>query len=325
MKTDSLTHKFKNNMKKCHYINNLYTKYKWRERKVSYGNDNPDKTFYVIRRARCQCGLFSYVTTNLGRIKYAIDRGYIPVIDMQNENNTYLDDDRVGCENSWEYYFEQPCGYSLKDIKHSKNVILGNGLIDESFDYPDKLVPWDENEYSKWHDISLKYLRIKKELIDNFKQDEDVLSYDGLNKRLIGVLARGTDYITLKPHEHPIQPSVDELSAHIANLLETGGYDGIYLATEDADIYETLKEHFKDKLYAPNVVRYSRGELSNINNAIIERDNDRYLKGEEYLKSMWMLTQCKAFIAGNVSGTVGVLLLNENYEYKYIFNKGLYD
>lgn len=306
-------------------VNDLYTKYKWRQRRVSYGCDNPDKTFYVVRRARCQCGLFSYVTTNLGRIKYAVDKGYIPVIDMQNEQNTYLDDNKVGVENSWEYYFEQPCGYTLKDISNSKNVILGNGMVDDSFEYPDKLVPWEDSEYTKWHEISTKYLNIKKELKDKFSEDEEVRELDIVNKRMIGVLARGTDYVTLRPHNHPIQPVADELALKIDELLNSGKYDGIYLATEDAEIFDTLKKRYGDKLFAPNVVRYKQGELPNINEAAIRRDNDRYLKGEEYLKSMWILTQCKALIAGNVSGTVGVLLLNDNYEYKYIYNKGLYD
>lgn len=312
-------------LKRIKPINDLYTKLKWREKKVSYGSENPDKTFYVIRRARCQCGLFSYVTTNLGRIKYALDMGYIPVIDMQNEQNTYLEDNKVGCENSWEYYFEQPCGYSLTDVSKSKNVILGNGLIDGSFEYPDKLVPWEDSEYIKWHELSAKYLNIKQELVAKFLKDEEVNQFDIVNKRLIGVLARGTDYVTLKPHNHPIQPTAEELETKIDELINKGQYDGVYLATEDKDIFDYLKKKYGDKLYAPDVVRYSKGDLLNINDAKIERDNDRYLKGEEYLKSMWILTQCKALIAGNVSGTVGVLLLNDSYEYKYIFNNGLYD
>lgn len=306
-------------------INELYTKYKWREQKVSYGNDNPDKTFYVIRRARCQCGLFSYVTTNLGRIKYAIDKGYIPVIDMQNEYNTYLEDEKLGKENSWEYFFEQPCGYSLSDIKTSKNVILGNGLVDESFEYPDQLVPWNETEYNKWHDISGNYLRIKAELINQFKDEIATNTIDFDNKRYIGVLARGTDYVTLKLHNHPIQPLAEELAAKIDELLNTGAYDGVYLATEDQDIYCELKKRFGNRLCALDVKRYTKNEISNINDVSSERENDRYLKGFEYLKSMWILTQCEAFVAGNVSGTIGVLLLNSNFEYKYVFNKGLYD
>ena len=119
---------------KITFLNEPYTRWKWRERRVSYGKENPDKTFYVIRRASCKVGLFSHVMTNMGLVKYALDRGYIPVIDMQNTKNTYLEPDQVGKVNAWEFYFEQPCGYSLRDIKKSKNVILSNGLITKEND-----------------------------------------------------------------------------------------------------------------------------------------------------------------------------------------------
>ena len=34
--------------------------------------------------------------TNMAMVKYALDKGYIPVIDMQTEKNTYLDEEQVG-------------------------------------------------------------------------------------------------------------------------------------------------------------------------------------------------------------------------------------
>ena len=66
-----------------------------------------------------------------GACAYAVKQGYIPVIDMQNGRNTYLEEGKVGRENAWEYYFEQPCGYRLADIRDAKNVILSDGLITE--------------------------------------------------------------------------------------------------------------------------------------------------------------------------------------------------
>ena len=109
----------KEKLKGITILNRLYVSWKWRERRVSHGKENPDKIFFVIRRARCKAGLFSLVMTNMGLVKYALDKGYIPVIDMQSERNTYLEEEQVGRENAWEFYFEQPCGYSLKDIERN--------------------------------------------------------------------------------------------------------------------------------------------------------------------------------------------------------------
>ena len=310
-------------LQRVNIVNKSYILLKWREKKVSYGNDNSDKTFYVIRRANSKCGLFSYVSTMMGGVKFALDNGYIPVIDMQNEKNTYLDDEKVGLVNSWEYYFKQPANYSLEDIKYSKNIILSNGVLKSTDYYPSVEVGWDEGEYIKWHDFCGKYLKISDRLNKKFEDDFNILSENG-EKKILGVLVRGTDYISTSPKNHPIQPDVTQIMEKIDEQLMCGEYDAIYLATEDADIYVTLKGKYGELLHAPRVKRYSQKEVDNINDASEDRLDDKRLKGEEYLESIWFLSRCKGLIAGNVSGTIGALLMNDAYEYKYIFNLGVY-
>ena len=129
------------------WLNDRYTRWKWREKKVSYGAENPEHTFFVARRANCKVGLFSLVMTNMGLVKYALDRGYIPVIDMQSGKNTYLEEEQVGKINAWELYFQQPCGYELADIAESRNVILSSGLIGEELEFPDDSIVRDKRKY----------------------------------------------------------------------------------------------------------------------------------------------------------------------------------
>ena len=114
--------KIKQTIQNIDFINRKYTNYKWRERRISYGKENKDKKFYVVRRANAKVGLFSLVLTNLGYIKYALEQGLIPVVDMSNYDNFYSGADE-NISNMWQYYFEQPCGYSLRDINKSKNVV----------------------------------------------------------------------------------------------------------------------------------------------------------------------------------------------------------
>ena len=75
---------YKEMLRKCKALNRIYTKIKWRARRVHYGKANPDKIFYVIRRHDIHAGLFSYAATNLGSAVAAADKGYIPVVDMMN-------------------------------------------------------------------------------------------------------------------------------------------------------------------------------------------------------------------------------------------------
>ena len=238
-------------LKKIKWLNDFYTKYKWREKRVCNGRENPELTFYVIRRSDSQVGLFSLVLTTLGYINYALDQGYIPIVDLTNEGNAYLDDS-VG-SNVWEYYFEQPCGYSLKDITKSKHIILGNGIIDWTIPFPKDSMVHDSTEEEIWKETAHKYLRIKKEILEEKKQLKDILLGE---ENYLGVLLRGTDYVNVRPKNHPVQPTVEEAIQVIDRVLREKEYQKIYLATEDNEIYGKMKETYGQQLVAMDVERY---------------------------------------------------------------------
>ena len=104
------------------------------EQKKSFGNKNPDKTFFVIRLYPPAAGFLADYNYVLGYMKYAYDNGWIPVVDMQNYQTLYNEDHPIhGTTNVWEYFFEQPLDpatgkrYTLEEVYQSKNVILSNG------------------------------------------------------------------------------------------------------------------------------------------------------------------------------------------------------
>lgn len=311
----------KQQIQKVSFINEPYTKWKWRERKVSYGNENPEKTFFVIRRASCKVGLFSSVMTNMGLVDYAVKKGYIPVIDMQNASNTYLEPEQVGKMNAWDFYFNQPMGYGLEDIAASKNIILSNGLITKKNDYPDMRIVDDEKLLLRWREVFGKYFSINDALFEEFRTEKQKLFGEN---RVLGVLARGTDYINLKPKNHPIQPTAIQIAGKAAEVMEQYQCTYIFLATEDQSIFHAVKEQFGDKLLAMETTRYTTSGSQNINDMCSGREADRYLKGKEYLLSVWLLSQCNCLVAGNVGGTHGALLMSPGYEYSYVFDLGLY-
>jgi len=95
-------------------IINLYNKKicgkEYIEKRESYGEEFPDKTFYVIRRLN-NWGLMSILVMYTQYFQYAVKRNYIPVVDMCNVHNMYLNDEEIGKINAWDYFFEQPGGY----------------------------------------------------------------------------------------------------------------------------------------------------------------------------------------------------------------------
>lgn len=308
--------------KKISFLNNLYIKYKWRQRRIKLGNENKDKIFFVIRRSTCYVGLFSYITTNIGLVRSAIEKGFIPVIDMQNNLNSYLEPEQIGKKNAWEFYFEQPCGYTLEDIKHSRNIILSCGIVHENDIYPGKEVGWEEDICKEWREFCSKYLKVKTDIKEEAKRIYNSMFGE---EKTLGVLARGTDYIYGHPHNHPVQPEVDSLILKVRETKSQYSCRWIYLATEDEKIYQRFKEEFGDCLKVSAAKRLTDGQSLNINKVSFERENDRFLRGKEYLINILLLSMCQCLVGGNVGGTVGALLLSKGYEYQYVFNLGLYE
>lgn len=310
----------KSRLKKIKILNDYVTKRKWGERKVCYGKENPDKTFFVIRRNSADAGLFSYVTFHLGWMQYALEKGYIPVVDMCNTKNTYLTKEEVGKYNAWEYYFEQPCGYTLEDIRSSKNVILGS--IESAPRYPGHAMANHLEEYRYWKEFAQKYLILKEV---HCKELESLYEQMFQGRRVLGVLCRGTDYRNLKPSGHPVQPEIPDMIEKVKEVFEKYQCDYIYLATEDEEILNAFKAEYDEKLKFHDTVRYRDTGDGNIN-LISEKNADKTPKdrGLDYLFEIGILSKCNCLVAGSVGGTYGAMLLDEEYEYWYIYDLGMY-
>ena len=56
----------------------------------------------------------------------------------------------------------------------------------------------------------------------------------------------------------------------------------------------------------------------------IDRENDAYLQGKEYLMEILLLTMCTSFVTARSFGSVGVMMLGKGFENTYVFNLGRY-
>ena len=305
-------------------LNTYYTEWKWREKKVSYGEEYPDKTFYVIRRATCKVGLFSFVTTFLGQIVWAVEQGYIPVIDLLNNRNTYLTEDLVGRENAWEYFFEQPMGYDMASIAHAKNVILSNGLVPHYPEYPDPQIAGDPQLCERWRLEAQKYIHPTVHLTEEVERVEREL-FGTEPSRVLGILCRGTDYLQGRPSGHPVQPEPCDVIDKAREMMVRLDCRHIYLATEDEEIYRLFRDAFGDAVKTAQKKRIKTTGDENVNDAFSAGKITPKEIGTEYLISVLILARCTALLAGNAGGTHGALLLTEGYEETYVYDLGLYD
>lgn len=298
-----------------------------RERKVSYGNLYEDKTFYICRRASHRVGLFSYVLVHLEHIYYADEKGYIPVIDMKNYANTYLENNEIGLVNSWEYYFEQPVVMNnqenmLEVACKSKNVILGScdrgkgKQIDFTIDF------LKDPELANWKKLYKKYICLNlktKEYID-----KEYASIIQPNDRVLGVAIRGTDYTKLKPCGHPIQPELQDVIQKTDELLKNWNCNKVYLCTESEKTLIAFKKAFPNQIVTTHREFYGDTGEKYVTEISFQREHDKYLSGLEYLTSIYILARCNCLLASFASGVTATLLITNGFEKTYFWDLGVY-
>lgn len=298
----------------------------WTEHYVRKG-DPSKPTYYIIRRKNSTVGIFSNFNVFAGHIRYALSNGWLPVIDMQNYTNAILEPEKLGKENAWEYFFEQPLRISLEEAYNGENIILSKNVKrlppykEDSF-YDDKNI-----ELAKWRMlIKMGLLKIKPTI------REEILAVRAKliapTDRVLGVYLRGTDYVAKKPTGHPIPPPIEYVRDVICEKVRAWRCNKIFLSTEDKGIIKFFKNTFGDGFgtFCVTIDReykdYKPGER--INNVSINRENDRYITTKEYLTEMIILSTCNSFITARCSGAAGVMMLSEGFENSMAFNLSLY-
>lgn len=275
-------------------------------------------------------GLMSILTVYIQHIWYARRRNWIPVIDMENAPNLYLEDEAVGKGiNTWEWYFEQPMGYSMKDIAHARNIVFCNGNLYTSSQNAyqiDYLTMVNNNKQEQWRKLARKYYRMKPDVMEEIAKKKEQM-FSGGGQRTLGVYCRGTDYSDLKPSGHPMQPSKEQVMEKSEELMRKHDLSFCYLVTEDNRVLDYFKRHFGEKLLYIDAQRYGecQGEKDWIWKRQAGRENHKYLSGLEYLTGMYLLTYCDALCGGITGGTIGLSLLDDqNYEEMFFWDLGRY-
>lgn len=297
-----------------------------KEIKASFGKENPDITFYVIRDPSRLAGLFSVHHFVVEHIKEALARDMIPIVDMQYyPNYNYIGGKDIGRVNWWEICFEQPFPYTLDEVYRSKNVILSSGIYDGQVSEifcPEKIL--------ESHEIIKRYLRLNTEVEQMCRLEWERVKET--SNKVLGVICRGTDYMGMRPHGHAIVPSVQMVIERIEELLQEWGersgktYDRIFVATEDEQILNDLKRYFKEFVVFHDCHRYTeRGnkELAYINK---HRDSEQKKRSLiDYLITIYCISQCDGLIGPRVNGTLGALRMKGKYDDLFIFQLGNYD
>ena len=115
----------------------------------------------------------------------------------------------------------------------------------------------------------------------SFKADLD-LYYDSIfmDKKVLGVLIRGTDYFTANLRGIRMPARVSDMKDMITEWVEKYGYEKVFLATEDKEILDQMKALFPEKLV---VIAQDRLKVENLKQGQIISELEKELyEGVEY-------------------------------------------
>ncbi len=304
-----------------------------RERRRSFGKLNSNKVFYVIRFDKDSFGLITIWKFVLAHIEYAQKKGYFPIIDLKNYYSMMIQNiDNIGKQNAWEYYFEQPSNeYTLEEVYGSKNVILAKKNIQLSEGVQLVKLPMENKEFQYWKDVS-SCIPVKREIELMARKIRDKLFPKG--KKILGASVR-LEYSFLQEehnklvNNHPIQPTLEEFIKDIKFYLKEWKCDYCFLAIDDGDMLNIIKEDLGDKCIYMTRCRSSFWKEKRLEidprSYYCEEPMRNFVKerGISYLTELLLLSWCDCLLAGKSSGNIFAYLNNnQQYEHIKIYDKG---
>ena len=147
-------------------------------------------------------------------------------------------------------------------------------------------------------------------------------------KRILGVLVRGTDYLIVHKDGPRKMAGVDDMIPLIREWISTYGYEGIFLATEDRDILSRIRQEFGSLVKVIAQERHSVSDLSG-HKLLSELEKDNASDYDQsvaestvnYFYALYMLSRCTAFIcSGPCNGyDLAIGFNGGKYEHTYLF------
>ena len=291
------------------------------EKKMTFGSDNEDKTFYVIRpRTNSVEGLMALLLYVMQHIGYAERNNYIPVVDFKNYEVQYTI--QKG-EDAWKVFFEQISNYTLNEVYKSKNVIL-SGLNVSYETYPClREKSFNKEDLQEVHKLIKKYIKFSDAALAKYKNELSNIN----PKEMIGLYLRGTDYTKLKPTGEAAQPTVEEAIERAKQYMENNDKK-VFLVTEDEEVYKKVVLNLEDKVVTVSFDRYIKNySAKNFlakDSCIEQLAKDAHTRGMNYLVKIMLLSQCSCIVGGKTCGSWAACALADEKTKIDIFELGNY-
>ncbi len=302
--------------------NKYFNQYKFKHLNLeyrSYGNKNPTKYFYIIKRSP-GAGFFSNLNFVIHHLLICDNLKMIPVVDMENFQTFYNCKNKIrGTFNSWNYYFKPVSKYTLEEVYRSKNVIICDnktsqkGFSNKNFISEFKYLNGFEFLDRRHKKIAKKYIKINKDIIT----EAENICKDFKKKKVLGICFRGSDQ--KKSAYHPYTPTEKQMVYATDLLIKKYNFNKIYLCTEDMDYLNFYKKNYNNVLFNSNSIRTTdKKDLFDS-----KEKNHRYKIGRGNLVDMLVLSKTNFLLFASSNIPSAAIFFSNHKIPKAIIDNGM--
>lgn len=283
----------------------------WASEETSFGPQNPDKVFYLMRTEIGESGLAKLVEYTIGIFDLALKKradvgcDFIPVMDtgLPGDVNQFATYDG---QDVWQLFFEPINAYPLEEVYDSAHVIVsGEGSVALN---PYRMALKRQPDVSS---LISRYVRLNERCRSYCERMYEEVVPKGA-RRVLGVVGRGTDFnnpkITRMRHR-PLAP-LDLLAKTRRTCLE-GDFDTVFLATEDRRVLDCfLASDIAGRLCYVEQPRYDLSHADDRDKLLIDVYREQEAQGQRdgldrsmrYLSALYILSKADALIASTQCG-----------------------
>ena len=177
------------------------------------------------------------------------------------------------------------------------------------------MMTWHTCQFPASFDESI----FKEEFVTQMKQYSDAIIG---GKKVLGVLSRGTDYVTSDLGADRRHATAEQMITVIQKWLDEDGYDKVFVATEDEDNLTKIRAAFPKKVIAVVQRRTSVKEMKKKGVTLLNEFEKKKRSGQAYVDALedttvnyfyalYILSKCDAFLcSGQCNGWDTVRALN---------------
>ena len=301
----------------------LMTSLFWAREIHSYGDKNPDKIFCVIKAPLGMQGLADMTRYPLYRAEIAARRGsrMVPIIDLSVPGDGNQFNGGNG-ENAWTMFYRQISSIPLEEVYQSRNVIMVRDQLTTVNPYIQEMI-----YFADYGELFARWLSFN----DATRAYTDKLYADTVpdpNARILGVIGRGTDYnqsMIVNLLNQPAGPVA--FLNRVREVFNDGGYDYLFLATEDNTVYQAFKSSdLAERMFCVEQPRVDYNARENNDCFLVDiykkRERDPYAETLRYLGIIHILSRCTSLIASTDCGAylIATGLNHGKYEYVEVYD-----